>query len=192
MGTILGLDVAFRSLGWSQFTVDRSGETLIAVGVITTEPETQKQRILVSEDDMRRGRELASKLIALFRLVQPVGVIAEIASGSQNAKACHQLGIAKGVMSALSAIFPECLTEWVTPLNVKKAVTGRRTASKREVWGTVIDAYPYFANWPKNKGKLVEKEIEHIADSIGAVWAAKQTGNVFRLAGQLFYTEVEL
>lgn len=81
-------------------------------------------------------------------------------------------GICIGVVGALRSN-DRYLYE-VTPMEVKLAGFGSKTATKQQMIKWAMDKHPE-ANWPMymHKGKSIvsEAKAEHMADAIGAIYA---------------------
>lgn len=170
---LLSIDVGFANLGWVVF---HRGD-VIDMGVITTQ-KAKRKTVRVADDNADRAIVLARGLAEVMRRHRIKGIIGEMPSGgSQSSRASNQMGIATGVVSAIVGVW-NVPCEWCIPTDVKKAVTGKRSASKDEVmdgvaakmgWRRVtsgrsveyVSAYGSF-----NKGRF-----EHVADAIGAYWA---------------------
>ncbi len=107
-----------------------------------------------------------------------------------------QMAMATAIVASVANIL-ELPTEWCTPTEVKVAVTGLKSATKREMMDTVASYY----KWKKHTKSVVVKDrihkrltyylhgakfpggmFEHIADSIGAYWAL-QDGNLVKMFG---------
>jgi len=167
---LLGLDLGFAALGY----VVVEAETVLVGGVIRTKKTAKKRGIRVADDDMMRAQEIVHELNRIARENGIGAVVAELPSGgAKGARAHLAMGMAKGVLAAwlVASRFP---CEFVTPDEVKRAVTGKRNASKIEVEEAVKRLY----KWPC---PFVPKRMdaEHIADAAGAVYAARE-GNMMR------------
>lgn len=168
---LLSLDVGFRNMGWVVF----HGGKIFACGVIETEKARNKQT-RVADDNAWRSAELAKGLQEIIQTYNVRGVIGELPSGgAQNAIAMSQMSMATAVASAVCALL-DIPCEWVSPGDLKKALVGKRSASKEEIMIRVRGLYPE-ADFPMTKGKF-----EHVADAVGAYHALKN-GNLVRLFG---------
>ena len=85
-------------------------------------------------------------------------VFAEMPVGSQNAAAMKGYGICLGLLGAIQANGTTLFQ--LMPKAVKKAVTGRETATKAEMIEWATGLYPTLP-WPTHRGKLVAGSAEH-------------------------------
>lgn len=193
---IISLDIGFSNTGWSIF--DKGG--LLAVGIIQTK-KTEKRMIRVSDDNIRRCVEIANELDILKQKYKLQGLLGELPSGSQNARAANQFGLIIGTVG-VAAHFLGLPAEWCSQQEVKKAVSGNRFATKDEIMqaiceltGTKKTEKVISINKGKRSGKntikktyhllgkkFPESKFEHIADSIG-VYMAMKTGNLVKMFG---------
>ena len=129
------------------------------------------------------------------------GVLGELPSGSQNARAANQFGLAIGTVGVATHLLG-LPAEWCSQQEVKKAVTGNRFATKDEIIDTICEIIgakkteqKILITKGKRKGettirktyhllnkKFPESKFEHIADSIG-VYLALKTGNLVKMFG---------
>ena len=128
-------------------------------------------------------------------------IIGESPMGSQSAAAAKSAGLAIGLI-ATTACLLDLPIEFCTPDSVKKAVTGRKDASKEDIMNRIIELYGGIKTVKAisvTRGKRAGKEservdyhflggvwpkgvFEHIADSCGA-WMALQDNNLVRMFG---------
>lgn len=193
---LISLDIGFSNTGWSIF--DKGG--LLDIGVIQTK-KTAKKMIRVSDDNVCRCIEIANELDILKQKYKLQGVLGELPSGSQNARAANQFGLIIGTVG-VAAHFLGLPAEWCSQQEVKKAVTGNRFGGKDEIMLAVCDMVGVKRTTKIikiTKGKRIGKEtikktyyllgkkfpdskFEHIADSIG-VYMALKTGNIVKMFG---------
>jgi len=198
---LLCLDVAFSHLGWSVF---ERGIPLDG-GVIEAQVDGKKKR-LVSDERADRCASMVNQILDIIdknniRGTPIRGVIGELPSGSQNAAAANQLGIASGMVVTL-CLLKDLPAEWVSQNDVKRAVTGKLSATKEEIMNKVAVWY----KWPMEEkvieigkgkragqtstqvtycafGKRFPKGLfEHVADSIGVYWSSRHR-NLVRMCG---------
>jgi len=193
---LISLDIGFSHMGWSLF--DKGG--LVDVGVIESK-KTEKRMIRVADDNIRRCVEIANELDKLYKKYKIQGVLGELPSGTQNARAATHFGLVTGTVG-ITAHFLGLPAEWCSQQEVKKAVTGNRFATKDEIMqaiceltGTKKTEKVISINKGKRSGKntikktyhilgkkFPESQFEHIADSIG-VYMALKTGNLVKMFG---------
>jgi len=193
---LISLDIGFSHMGWSLF--DKGG--LVDVGVIESK-KTEKRMIRVADDNIRRCVEIANELDKLYKKYKIQGVLGELPSGTQNARAATHFGLVTGTVG-VTAHFLGLPAEWCSQQEVKKAVTGNRFATKDEIIDTICEIIGAKKTEQRvliAKGKRKDKEtirktyhllgkkfpdskFEHIADSIG-VYLALKTGNLVKMFG---------
>jgi|HubBroStandDraft_2_1064218.scaffolds.fasta_scaffold388984_1 Holliday junction resolvasome RuvABC endonuclease subunit len=132
---VLGVDPGFASFGWSIVKLSSTPEVL-AAGVIRTKKATKLQKTLASDDNVVRAREIYNTLQLIIES-QPQGkeiqaICAEAMSWPRNAGAAAKVAIAWGVLAAVAEETRMSLLQ-ASPQAVKKAMTGRRDASKDEI-----------------------------------------------------------
>lgn len=163
---ILLIDIGFLNMGWA-VVKDRC---LYDHGTIERpKPSKRKTAVRVADADMEYCGKLHSTLCDIVLKYQVRGVVAELpGGGAQSKRACECMAMSKAVVACLvdSGRLP---AEWVTPSEVKQAVTGKKTATKEEVTAGVKQYFNF-------DGEL----SEHEADSLGAYVAARD-GQLVRL-----------
>ena len=173
---VIGFDPSFRNFGFAEAFVN-TGNLEIEIEQIhleqtkgLTQKELKKERIRKNSDDLRCAKQLHRVMYEICK--GATFVIAEIPVGSQSARASWTLGAAVGIVSSCQLPIVE-----VSPLEVKLASVGTKTASKDEIIEWAHDKYPHL-DWltRKLKGeiKLVKKN-EHMADAIASIHAGVGT-----------------
>jgi len=186
---ILALDPGFSNYGCS--VIDPKGK-IINLGTIQTQ-KSKKKLLRVADDDVQRITTLVSGLSNVIHTYNIQGVLAELPpSNSQSAKSAKGLAMAVGLTVSLLTEL-KIPIEWATPTEVKKAMTGKKNASKEDMMKTACKKF----NWKittkdifaKKTGRLqrIDKtyhplgrpmgknKFEHIADSLGAYMALKNS-----------------
>lgn len=166
--SVLGIDPGLANMGLVEADVCLLTGKVINVSrmtLIRTEKSKDKQ-VKRRNDDMHRARTLQEGLsTAASRCL--LGM-AEVPGGAQSARAAYALGIAVGILSSC----PVPLIE-VDPQQVKKAVTGKKTASKQEMIEWATAQFPD-ADWIKQRGRLTDAN-EHLADALAIIFAGITT-----------------
>lgn len=186
---VLGVDPGFASIGWSVLRVYQSDEIPVAVGVIRTEKSSAKRKVRASEDNLERAKEIAAELRALIEQHQIKLICAETMSYPRNSAAAAKMAMCWGVLAALAGEYDLPITQ-ATPQEVKKAVTGKKDASKEEVQEGVKRLYPALAEAvTKNGGPYILRDVprslwEHPYDATAAVVACRES-EVFLLARRM-------
>ena len=169
---VVGFDPSLRNWGIAKglLRLNASFDIQIQeVDVITPHLPATKQ-VRQNSLDLEAARQLAEE--AYRTALQAHAVFVEVPVGSQSARAMASYGICVGVLGALRAQGIPFFE--VSPLEVKLASVGKKTASKQEMIRWALDQHPE-ANWPlyKDKGehKVSEAKAEHMADAIAAIYA---------------------
>jgi len=177
--SVLAIDPAMRNWGLAALWVDSDSLviTVESLKLVQTEAQAGKT-VRKSSDDLRRAYEAyraAREMTSGCHLI-----MAEVPSGSQSSRASLGAGMSIGLLAALSMIRP--LIQ-VSPLEAKKAVTGRKNASKDEMIEWATAKYPN-AKWLTAKTNGVTRFTdanEHLADALAIAHAGVQTAE-FRSA----------
>lgn len=172
---VLGMDPSLNNWGLAKgfYDTQTSELSVVELGLINPEFSSGKT-VRQNSKDLERARQLAFKAASAVGDVQAVFV--EVPVGSQSARAMASYGICVGVLGALRAQNIPFFE--VTPIEVKLATIGKKTASKAEIIERAVATYPQ-ANWPlvtrEGKTNVVMSKAEHMADAIGAIEAGIQT-----------------
>lgn len=189
---VLGVDSGFAHFGWCLARVLRTGCHPLAFGVIETEPDDCKVRTLAPCDNFARARRIADELEAAlsFWATQVRLVCYEAISIPQNAQSAYKVGIGFGVLSAAcSRMRLDVPALEVSPMKLKKAVTGSGTASKVEIGRALATHYALATSEPNKRAKLAPPwtplmgerlakasgEREHAWDALGAIHACTES-----------------
>jgi crossover junction endodeoxyribonuclease RuvC len=174
---VLGVDPSLCNVGLAAVRLFPDREEVVATAVVRTEPSAKKRKVAVSADDERRVSEITAGLDRAITEHRPHALVMEAPAGSKGARAARSLGLVVGAVVAVAWVRGIPLVQ-VTPLDVKRATTGRKTADKDDVIAAVERRYPGVV-WPEPWGV-----VEHAADAIGAVMAALPT-ETLRMARRL-------
>lgn len=166
---VLGIDPGFANVGWA--LVDVSGVFRVeAVGVIRTTPAKKKQRVLGSDDEFRRCKEIAREIGGLIRVHEVKLICAEsMSSGMPNSKTQRLMAYCIGVLAGLA-------TEHVvpfaqeTPKRIKKRLCGRSNVTDEVLHAEVRERYPEMGELASLL-KVPATKREHCYDAVGAVEA---------------------
>lgn len=201
---LLAGDIGLGNWGWVIF----DGGQPKACGVITTE-KTKKKGVRVNDDDAHRAALLSAGLEEIINLYGCKGMVAEMPhGGALSARALKEMSYAAATTAAVAQLL-KLPAEWCTPGDVKKAVTGFRSATKEMIADAIVD---HFGDLDRDKNVLVQvvrkekgKELkkpktrrfvsydfcgkrwplgtfEHIADAAG-VYIAMRADNMVRMFG---------
>ncbi len=165
---LIGIDPGLASCGWGVISIAPGCDVMRCdgLGVHETKKATKKQHVLATEDNLRRARELTAFLQRLFKTHagdernRVVAICAESMSWPRNAGASAKIGIAWGVIASCAFTWGIPILQ-ASPQTVKKALTGRRDATKEEVEDAVIQRVPR-ANEATTSAKLLVGAASHI------------------------------
>ena len=144
---LLACDPGFNNFGCA--VLDQYG-TVIDCGTIQTK-RTTKKLLRTADDDVQRVSYITSQLAKSIRHYDIKGILSELPpSGGQSAAGIKGLAMAVGLLAALSTtlLIP---IEWATPEEVKKALTGKKAASKEDMMDAACKKY----NFPITQKKIM-------------------------------------
>lgn len=179
---VVGLDPSLRNWGISAGILDTdTGKLTIKTLRVTQTKEPKGKDVRVNSDDLRAAKELMEGVQPF--LEQANLIFVEVPVGSQSARAMASYGICVGVLGAVRAHGIPFFE--VTPIEVKKATVGKKTATKDEMIAWAMAAHPE-APWPMQTIKGVQKPVagtaEHMADATAAIHAGLATDQYKQLA----------
>lgn len=161
--------------GIAHGNLDISDGYFEAKGISVIEPEKlQGKQVRTNSSDLYVAEQLAHH--AFDSVTHAKVVFVELPVGSQSANGMKAYGMCLGVCGALRAKGVQIIE--VNALDVKKALTGNRNATKKQMIDAAMAQYPDL-EWPtyKHKGKMLvsESKAEHMADGLGAIHAGVMT-----------------
>jgi Holliday junction resolvasome RuvABC endonuclease subunit len=176
---VLGIDAALCNFGIAAMKLLAEGERVVQLQVLRTEPSPKKRRVGAIEDDARRVSELAAGLDAAIEMHHPLALVVEATGAGKGSKAVRAMALSFSLVITIARLRGLPLLQ-VSPLDVKRAMTGRKKAEKDEI---VLAAERRYADleWPADVPRGC---WEHAADAIGAVVAALDT-EVLRMARRM-------
>lgn len=180
---VVGFDPSLRNWGASKgILVPGKGIQITELDVFQAVLPTGKM-VRQNSLDLESALQICTAAAAFAKGAQAIFV--EVPHGSQSARAMASYGICIGILGALRTMgipFIEVNAE-----EVKLAVTGKKTATKKDMINWAMDTHPE-ANWPMyNKGGVSvvsEAKAEHMADATAAIHAGIRT-NSFKQSLQL-------
>jgi Holliday junction resolvasome RuvABC endonuclease subunit len=171
---VVGIDPSLNNFGIACASVDLDTHVITLDKVDLFHPpeadKETKKKVRKNSDDLRRAKWLQERLIEACKSASLA--VVEMPIGSQSARAMASYGIVIGVLSSCPIPMIE-----VTPIEVKLAGVGTKTASKEEMIEWATKKHPE-ANWFKHKSKgvmVVTSKNEHCADATAALYAALKT-----------------
>lgn len=179
---VLGIDPGFSSLGYALVDLKGTDEVVVeGLGCIRTEKSSKKGKVLASDDNTRRARELFRALLPLMEGV--VAICTESQSWPRNASSSAKVGMGWGVIAALSELMDVPIL-MASPQGLKRAVCGKATASKEEVQEAVDKRFGRDFGSELVDNGLAKTYHEHPYDALGAVLACLDD-EVLRIARRL-------
>lgn len=186
---VVGFDPSLRNWGASKGIYLPNGSiSLTEVDVFQAVLPTGKQ-VRQNSLDLESALQICTAAAAFAQGAQAIFV--EVPHGSQSARAMASYGICIGILGALRTMgipFIEVNAE-----EVKLVVTGKKTATKKDMINWALDTHPE-ANWPMySKGGqsiVSEAKAEHMADATAAIHAGictnsfKQSLHLMNFAAQ--------
>lgn len=170
---LMGIDMSLRNLGMvaADVDVDTLGVSVLELSLKETEAKKNKS-IRASSHDLASARIFCNAIRAFINTHQINMCVAEMPQGTQSARGMASYGIVIGLLASIDISLIQ-----VTPIEVKLASVGSKTASKREMIEWATENFPH-ADWKtrKTKGKTryIDKN-EHMADSLAAIHAGLLT-----------------
>jgi crossover junction endodeoxyribonuclease RuvC len=180
---ILGLDPGFATLGYSLVSLTSTGELVRELGVIKTEKSGKKREVRASDDNVRRAREIYDSLKVLTSKIEPVcAICAEAMSFPRQASVAAKVAMCWGVIASIAVLRNIPILQ-ASPQEVKKLVTGNKSASKEDVQAALKARYPGPPVDSPNPS-FPATQAEHPYDALGAVVACLES-DVIRMARQV-------
>lgn len=172
---VLGFDPSLRNWGIACGTFDLVSGALSVRHLSVIQPTIPTGKtIRQNSKDLESAFQLYRDALAVA--LQAQAVFVEVPVGSQSARAMASYGMCVGVLGSLRASNIPFFE--VTPLEVKMATVGNRTASKADMISWATSRFPD-ASWPyyteHGQQLLSQAKAEHMADAIGAIVAGMQT-----------------
>ncbi len=164
---VLGVDAALANLGLAVLELgprdEPQPERVLELSVVHTEPGPRRHGMIT--DDARRVGELALALHEAINRHRPRVVIVESTGAGRGFQAVRKMALALSIAVTIPKLWNIPLV-LVSPLEVKRAMTGSKKAEKDDV---ILAAERRF---PELEWTGPESSWEHAADAIGAVVAA--------------------
>jgi Holliday junction resolvasome RuvABC endonuclease subunit len=168
--TILTNDPSFTAWGY----VVIKGDEILECDCIKTAPDHKKKRIRKSDDTVRRIQDINIRLLQIVNKYSVDYILSELPHGSQNAQAALMMGAVPGMLQMLS----DCLQipiEWYSEMDSKKALLGKKSATKQETIDKVKELFPAL------KWKKVKYVDEAVADAMSIYYTALKLSPTFKL-----------
>ena len=168
---VVGLDPSMNNWGAAGGYYDRTTREIKIINLAVTCPVLPKgKQVRQNSKDLAAANQLATGAWAAIKEAQVIFV--EVPVGSQSARAMASYGICIGILGAMASQGVHFIE--VTPIEVKLAATGKKTATKKQMIDAAMTNHPA-APWPwykKNGERLIsEAKAEHMADACFAIEA---------------------
>jgi Holliday junction resolvasome RuvABC endonuclease subunit len=168
---VLGMDPSLRNWGLATAMLDLDGGYLDTPHLDLICPEDiEGKQVRQNSNDIHLAECLAKVVMPMARKAKVVFV--ECPVGSQSSRAMASYGVCVGILGAIRAEGIPLIE--VTPKEVKVALAGIKTATKKQMIDKGVELYPK-ANWPTHNGKISAAKAEHVADAIAAIHAGVRT-----------------
>lgn len=167
---ILALDVAFTHTGVVILEYKKQNWTPVYTECIVTKPEAKRRHTYETDDKVRRVRIISESLNRIINQWQPQLIAAELPiSGGKSAKAHTSMGMAIAVVTCAASLLNKPLRNYNWD-DIKIKLTGKRSASKREIQEAVVRRWPDLGNKYRSERSCTgyTGNFEHIADAVGA------------------------
>lgn len=169
VSTIACIDIGFAHSGVVYMDVVEKGFQLVDKVVITTKKEVKARHIRSADDNIRRCKEIFEPLAAGIVEHDCRAVAIEMPSGgARSAIAMRAMGLASGVVAGLDCHFPGKAFIYVTPAEVKIALSGDKQASKEKMQSIAVGLYPELFTG------VNKTNMEHLADAVGVSEVVKE------------------
>lgn len=178
---VLGIDPGFSSLGFAVVQVEAENLKPIQLGVVRTEKSNAKANVLASDDNVRRIREISATIYSLME--GKFALCSESQSWPRNAGSSAKVGMAWGAIAGFSEILDIPILQ-VSPMGLKKAITGNKSATKEEVMAALNARFGRDFGAELVKQGVPASQHEHAYDALGAV-VAMENSETFRLARRM-------
>lgn len=174
----LSIDSSLANTGIAIGEIDQDGNILVKTIALHETKKSKNKQVRASSDTIDRCSGTFAFVYKAIREWCPDIIFAETPSGSQSAAGMKSYGATCQLLASLTP-----LPIQVTPEEVKKAATGKKTASKADMIAWAVSLYPQL-NWTMHRGNLANKN-EHVADAIAVAYAGIRT-NQFRQLKALY------
>jgi Holliday junction resolvasome RuvABC endonuclease subunit len=130
---VLGVDPGFASLGYAALSLGAGdAPRLVAMGVVRTQKETARARLLAVEDNVRRTREIIGAIAKLFAVHDVRAIAAESMSFPRSSSVAAKVALVWGALITIAEMRRVPLLQ-CTPQSVKRWASGSSSCSKEDV-----------------------------------------------------------
>lgn len=154
---------------------------ILNIKCINTEKDLTKRKVRACDDLADRAKYIFNELVATAKDNDVAVIAAELPSGgSKSLVAGRAMGMAIAILACVveATKLPNI---WVTPSEGKKALGGKRNASKADIQKAAFIAHPELTKLvPTNKQGKYPSWIEHVCDAL-AVWEVVKNDPIIRV-----------
>ena len=174
---VLGIDPGFANVGYAVTRLTKDGVEPVAMGLIQTKKSDKKLNVLSSDDNFRRGKEIARSLKDIVE--QPPGgegkfiaICAEKKSFPRNASSAAKVAYCWGILCLLS-VYTGLPVLSASPQEIKLALCGKANASKIEIQAACNRSF----SWDITElvRGITKSTLEHPYDGLAAVLACSDS-----------------
>lgn len=166
---VIGIDPGLANFGLSAARLNKSDIEPILMDVLVTTKSDKKLKVLVSDDNDRRGDELSKMFQEHLLRLEQVGTIVAFAveatsyprSSSAAAKTAISRGIVIGEAARRNIPLISC-----RPQEMKDYLCGRKNASKQDVKDALCQKFSSVSDMVSG---INEGKHEHCFDALGAI-----------------------
>jgi Holliday junction resolvasome RuvABC endonuclease subunit len=170
MKVLVGIDPGLANFGFSFVELLPDSLVPFKMSLITTDKSDKKLKVLESDDNTRRGREVAKHFrLALEEVPPPLAFCIEAQSFPRNASSAAKTAISWGIIISIAERMDAPIFQ-VRPQEIKYKLCGGKSASKQDVQDSLDSMFGAEVIRPLVAG-ISDTKLEHPYDSVGAVVA---------------------
>lgn len=171
---VIGIDPGLANFGYAVVEMGATELRPLQMGLIRTEKSDKKRQVLASDDNVNRGRELAHQFRQILRgLDNVVAFCVEAMSFPRNSSAAAKMAISWGVIIGIATERDIPIFQ-VRPQEIKKRMSGSKSASKQDIQATVDAMFTEEIIRPLVAG-LTKGRLEHPYDALATVVACSDS-----------------
>lgn len=179
---LLGIDPGFAKVGWAIAELTPEGIRPVDMGLIVTKKSDKKLRVLASDDNVRRGREIVESLDRVLAKYDVIALCAEAKSFPRNASAAAKVAICWGILIKIAVALGIPLIQ-ARPQEIKQKLCGKKNVSKKDIQDAVDLLFGVDLIHSLVEG-IARSNLEHPYDGLATVVACSDS-EVLRLARRM-------
>lgn len=184
---VLGLDPGFSNVGYAFVRLQDRGDKPIRMGLIRTKKSDKKLKVLASDDNFRRAKEITVALLQVIAEVEaeegPIRIFCvEAKSFPRNASSAAKVAMFWGILAKLS-VDTGIPVEQVRPQEIKTKLCKKAKASKAEVQAACQALFGKVDLEDLCEG-IADSNLEHPYDGLATVVACSDSETI-RLARRM-------